>query len=291
MSAPIARMTAFSTASATPSAELVRLSVVVPAAQAEMALAATCAVLGSGCRETSLPDGRMCLEFWVARAGADGAAARLGAALAAFDGVELGQADEDPGWQTAMREFHQPVDVAGRIRVRPPWRAAAGDAVDVVIDPAMAFGTGQHDTTRGCLELVLTVAPGPLLDIGCGSGGLGIAAARLGFSPVWAWDLDPLAVQATIANARANGVALAVAPRDALVARLPAAEVVLANLTATILTALAARVAYRAPRAAILSGLRPHEVDPVCRAWAVTGLVPVDRRVGAEWGSVLLRRP
>ena len=284
-------MKASSTVSATPSAELVRLRVVVPVEQAEMTLAAACAALGTGCRETAVPDGRTCLEFWVAPAGADGALARLRTVLAPIARAEFGRAVEDPGWQTAMRAFHQPVDLAGRVRVRPPWHAPSGEAVDVVIDPAMAFGTGQHETTRGCLELLIGVAPGPLADIGCGSGVLGIAAAKLGFAPVWAWDRDPLAVEATIANARANGVALAVGLRDALVARVPAAEVVLANLTATILIALAPRLGGSAARAAILSGMRPDELAPVCRAWAPTGLVPADRRVGPDWASVLLMRP
>lgn len=251
-------------------------------------LAIACVALGTGCRETLLDDRRVRLEFWVPPAGADRAAASLRALAGPIDGAELARADEDPAWQTAMRAFHQPVEVAGRIRVRPPWHAPAGDGVDVVIDPAMAFGTGQHDTTRGCLELLLSVPPGPLADIGCGSGVLSIAAAKLGFSPVWAWDLDPLAAEATIANARVNGVALTVARRDALAAPLPPVAVILANLTATILTALAPRIAQAPPRAAILSGMRPHELDPVCRAWAATGLVESQRRVGTEWGSVLL---
>jgi ribosomal protein L11 methyltransferase len=284
-------MTASSTGSATPSAELVRLSVAVPAPQAEMTLAAACAALGAGCRESVLQDGRTRLEFWVTPARADATAARLQALLAPIDGAELARSPESPGWQTAMREFHQPVDVAGRIRVRPPWHAPAGDAIDVVVDPAMAFGTGQHDTTRGCLELLLAVSPGPLVDIGCGSGVLAIAAVKLGFAPVWAWDLDPLAVAATIDNARANGVALTVGPRDALHGPLPPAEVVMANLTATILRAVVPRIAERPPRAAILSGMRPEEIGGVCRAWAATGLAPAERRVGPEWGSVLLRRP
>jgi ribosomal protein L11 methyltransferase len=284
-------MTASSTGSATPSAELVRLSVAVSAPQAEMMLAAACAALGCGCRESVLKDGRTRLEFWVTPARVDTAVVRLQALLAPIDGAELSRSPEDPGWQTAMREFHQPVDVAGRIRVRPPWHAPAGDAIDVVVDPAMAFGTGQHDTTRGCLELLLAVPPGPLVDIGCGSGVLAIAAVKLGFAPVWAWDVDPLAVAATIDNARANGVALTVGPRDALHARLPPAEVVVANLTATILTTLVPRIADRPPRAAILSGMRREEIDAVCRAWESTGLAPAERRVGPEWGSVLLTRP
>jgi len=284
-------MKASSTGSATPSAELVRLSVSVPAAHAEMTLAAACMALGTGCRESLRDDGRTRLEFWVPAAGADGAAARLATVLGPVPGTELERADEDPGWETAMRAFHQPVEIGGRIRLRPPWHPSAGDALDVVIDPAMAFGTGQHATTRGCLELLVTVATGAVLDIGCGSGVLAIAAARLGFAPVWAWDLDSLAVAATIANARANGVPLAVGLRNALEAPLPAADVVLANLTATILVALARRLSEGTVRAAILSGMRPDEIEPVCRAWAPTGLVPADRRVGSEWGSVLLTRP
>jgi ribosomal protein L11 methyltransferase len=284
-------MTAFSTDSATPSAELVRLTVSVPAAQAELTLAAACAALGTGCRESLLDDGRTRLEFWVTGAGADGAAARLAAVLGSVPGAELERADEDPGWQTAMRAFHRPVEIGGRIRLRPPWQPPAGEAIDVVIDPAMAFGTGQHATTRGCLELLLAVTPGAVLDIGCGSGVLAIAAAKLGFAPVWAWDLDPLAVAATIANARVNGVALAVGPRNALEAPLPLADVVLANLTATLLVPLARRLSGRTLRAAILSGMRPDEIEPVCQAWAVTGLAPAARRVGSEWGTVLLARP
>ena len=85
--------------------------------------------------------------------------------------------------------------------------------IDLVIDPGRAFGTGAHPTTRLCLELLLELADdgarGSLCDLGCGSGVLSIAAARLGFGPVTALDSDRLAVEATTANARDNGVALA----------------------------------------------------------------------------------
>ena len=284
-------MKAFSTGSATPSADLVRLGIVVPAATAEFMLAAGYALLGTGCREHALEDGRIRLEFWVPSARADIAAAQLDGLAAHTPGAVCERADEDPGWQTAMRAFHQPVDVDGHIRVRPPWHEPVDGPIDVVIDPAMAFGTGQHDTTRGCLELLLQVAPGPVLDVGCGSGVLAIAAAKLGFGPVWAWDFDPLAVEATIANAAANHVALTVGERDALVAPLPEVQVLLANLTASVLTALADVVAPRPPRWAVLSGLRPDELGPVCAAWLKTGMSATDRRLGTEWCSVLMMGP
>ena len=230
------------------------------------------------------------LEFWVTPARADRAADRLQVLLAPLGGTAVTQRVEDPGWQTAMREFHQPVEIGDRIRVRPPWHPPAGDAIDVVIDPAMAFGTGQHDTTRGCLELLLGLTPGRLIDIGCGSGVLAIAAAKLGHRPVWAWDLDPLATAATVTNASANDVALTVGFRNALEAPLPDADVVLANLTANVLELLADRVADHPARAAILSGLRPFEVDPVCARWAAVGFGTVDARAGSQWSSVLLER-
>jgi ribosomal protein L11 methyltransferase len=283
-------MKASSTGFATRSTELVRLGVIVPAAQADWTLAAGCTLLGTGCRELTLADGRVRLEFWVPSARADAAAGQLETLVGQTPGAVCERADEDPGWQSAMRSFHQPVDVEGRIRVRPPWHAQAVGPVDVVIDPAMAFGTGQHDTTRGCLELLLRVAPGPVIDIGCGSGVLAIAAAKLGFGPVWAWDVDPLAVAATVANAGVNGVALIVGERDVLAAPIPAVGVVLANLTTTMLMALADAVAVRPPATAILSGMRLDELVPVCEAWSRIGLTPHDRRVGIDWCSVLLTR-
>ena len=98
---------------------------------------------------------------------------------------------------------------AGRLTVRPPWEPAGDTALDVVIDPGQAFGTGAHATTRLCLELLLeSDARGSFADIGCGSGVLAIVAARLGFGPVLALDYDPLAVTATSENARRNGVEL-----------------------------------------------------------------------------------
>jgi ribosomal protein L11 methyltransferase len=90
--------------------------------------------------------------------------------------------------------------------VGPPWEEPPGDSVTVVIDPGRAFGTGAHATTRLCLELLQETEPTSLLDVGCGSGVLSVAAAKLGFAPVHAVDIDDVSLETTTANAAANGV-------------------------------------------------------------------------------------
>ncbi len=105
------------------------------------------------------------------------------------------------------------------------------DVVSVVIDPGRAFGTGAHPSTRLSLELLLDEARGSMLDIGCGSGVISIAAARLGFEPVIAIDLDEAAVEVTRANAGVNGVSLDARLVDARDGELPAAGLAVANIS------------------------------------------------------------
>jgi ribosomal protein L11 methyltransferase len=122
-----------------------------------------------------------------------------------FDVVEVDDVTE--GWEDAWRAFHHGVRV-GRCWVGPPWEEPPAGAVAVVIDPGRAFGTGAHATTRLCLELLQEVEPTSLLDVGCGSGVLSVAAAKLGFAPVSAIDLDEVALETARANAAANGAAV-----------------------------------------------------------------------------------
>ena len=114
------------------------------------------------------------------------------------------------GWEDGWRAFHHGLRV-GRLWVGPPWEEPPADAIAVVIDPGRAFGTGAHATTRLALELLQEAEPTSLLDVGCGSGVLSVAAAKLGFAPVTAVDLDDVALETTRANAAANGVEVDVA--------------------------------------------------------------------------------
>lgn len=153
--------------------------------------------------------------------------------------------------------------------------------VAVTVDPGRAFGTGAHPTTRLCLELLQELEPGSLLDAGCGSGVLAVAAAKLGFAPVVALDLDETAVEATRANAAANGVELEVWRADALVAELPPAELVVANITLGAIEALLPRLT--APWA-VVAGY-PEGEEPRAEGWARR-----DRRTAGGWAADLLER-
>ena len=156
------------------------------------------------------------------------------------------------------------------------------------MDPGQAFGTGAHATTRLCLELLLEVEPrGSLADLGCGSGVLALAAARLGFAPVVALDHEAAAVEATLANARGQRRR---ARRRASAATsasepMPAADVVAANLMRPLLLRVAALM-DTPPRVLLLSGLLEGEEDEVAAAFAP---LRERRRLTAQgWSALLL---
>jgi ribosomal protein L11 methyltransferase len=179
----------------------------------------------------------------------------------AFGGVR--GTDVEAGWEDGWRRFHRPVTV-GPLWVGPPWEEPPAGPIAVVIDPGRAFGTGAHGTTRLCLELLPGLPRGSLLDVGCGSGVLAIAAAKLGFAPVTAIDSDPLAVDAARENAVANGVPVDVKLVDAANDRLPAAQTAVANISLELSAEVAGRLdcervvtsGYLAPNRLELAGFR-----------------------------------
>ncbi|HEX2435024.1 MAG TPA: 50S ribosomal protein L11 methyltransferase [Solirubrobacterales bacterium] len=214
--------------------------------------------------------------------------------------VEVSSAEIPDDWADRWRDFHGPVVVGGTVRVRPSWAEPEagpdGGLVDVVIDPARAFGTGAHATTRLCLQLLLERAAsgvdrGALADWGTGSGVLAIAAAKLGYSPVLACDHEAAAVDAAASNAAANGVEIELARLNLREQPPPIAPTVTANLTAPVLTAVARRLAgdgTGVPRTLICSGLLAAEVDEIASAFAPSGLRERARRGDGDWHALLL---
>ena len=183
-------------------------------------------------------------------------------------------------WQERWRAFHRSVRI-GPLWVGPPWERPPADAVPVVIDPGPAFGTGAHPTTRLSLELLLGLDRGSLLDVGCGSGVLAIAAVKLGFGPVEAIDLDPAAVEATEGNAERNGVGLRVAAADALAVGLPPTDVAVANIALEAVEAIVPRLeAETIVTSGYLDAQRP----------ALDGLRHRERRTADGWAADLYGR-
>ncbi len=185
----------------------------------------------------------------------------------------------EPGWEDNWRAFHRPVEI-GKLWIGPPWEEPAEGLVPVVIDPGGAFGTGAHPTTRLCLELLQELQPASLLDVGCGSGVLAIAAEKLGFSPVVALDNDPEAVEATLTNAEANGVTLDVRLADALVEPLPASDVFVCNISLQALEELAPGLRCET---LVASGFLASD------NLRLTGYRVVSRHEQADWAAVVAR--
>jgi ribosomal protein L11 methyltransferase len=192
-------------------------------------------------------------------------------------------------WEERWKRFHEPILIAERLYVRPPWLPPRDGVLDLVVDPGRAFGTGAHATTRLCLELLLEVADrgGSVVDLGCGSGVLSIAAALLGMGPVTALDADRLAVDATLANAEANGVELQTVERANLREQAaPAGDVVLANLMRPLLLRVAELMGGERPPVLIASGLLDHEADEIAAAFAP---LSERRRLSHKgWSALLL---
>ncbi|HEX8067745.1 MAG TPA: 50S ribosomal protein L11 methyltransferase [Thermoleophilaceae bacterium] len=269
---------------------MIRLAVRSPAAAAEQVLAALLELAPAGVEQV---DGDGFVEF--ALYGAPGELPSLPEGEAEVGGVRVAVRGEPvpDDWAERWKRFHAPVLVGGRLWVRPPWEQEAirPGVHEIVIDPGAAFGTGAHPTTRLCLELMLDLEPrGSFADLGCGSGVLAIAAAKLGFRPVVALDAERAAVAATQANARDNGVVLDAVERfDLRRAAPPAADVVAANLMRPLLLRVAEAL-DEVPQALVASGLLAEEADEVAAAFARRGLRERGRLTDRGWSALLLRR-
>jgi ribosomal protein L11 methyltransferase len=266
---------------------MIRLAVRVARSHAEPVLAELLELVPAGLEETDVDADTVEYALY----GAPGELPDVGDLRAVAGGalVDVSSSELPDGWDERWREWHRPLDV-GPLRVRPPWAPERPGALDVVIDPGQAFGTGAHPSTRLTLELLVALPRGgPLADWGCGSGILSVAAARLGFDPILACDHERAAVAATHAAAAANGLAVTATRCDLRRAPGPWAPTVLANLVRPLLLEIAARM-ERPPERLIASGLETGEVDDVVAAFERYGLGLEARRDGDGWSAILLGR-
>jgi len=266
---------------------LIRLSIRAAPADAELVNAALLDIAPLGFEQVDGPD---FVEFAVYGAPGELPSLPEGDALVGGARVSVRGEEVADDWAERWKRFHAPVLIGGTIYVRPPWEepAVRPGVTEVVIDPGRAFGTGAHPTTRLCLELILDLdVRGSFVDLGCSSGVLAIAAAKLGHAPVAAYDADRGAVDATDVNARANGVLLDRVERlDLRAGPPPGGDVVAANLMRPLLLDVAKRLEGR-PRALVLSGLLDQEADEVAAAFAP--LTERSRLSLKGWTALLLR--
>jgi ribosomal protein L11 methyltransferase len=204
-------------------------------------------------------------------------------------------------WAEAWKAHFPVLRIGRRIVIKPTWldHAPAPDDIVLDLDPGMAFGTGLHPTTRLCLAGIEDAADrgdidgARVLDVGCGSGILAIAAAKLGAASVLGVDTDPIAIEATVANAERNGLADRITARaGSLPSGEPAYDVVLANLIASVLIALAVplRDELRPGGSLLASGIFVDREREVREAFAAAGLEVASRLVEGDWVALMAAR-
>jgi ribosomal protein L11 methyltransferase len=222
---------------------------------------------------------------------------RLEKALGEEPRFWLQQIREDD-WAQAWKAYFKPEKI-GKVVIKPSWAEYQPDESELVVelDPGMAFGTGNHPTTRLCLELLQELVTGPLemLDLGTGSGILAIAAAKLGARHVTAFDIDPVAVRVAQANVAANRVAetVAVAEADLLPGQTGAVyDLVVANIIAAIIMELGPAVAVVLKPGGIFlaSGIIAERGAAVARTLTDAGLT-VERTITRDgWVAIVARK-
>ncbi len=235
--------------------------------------------------------------------------AELGGAVALLEGVTSQWSDAtlvtrplSPGWRDRWKEYFSPIDVSPRLLVVAPWHTPAPRPEQRVltVEPGMAFGTGQHETTRLCLEeldarCVEGSVPSALLDVGCGTGILAVAASFFGVKRVVGVDIDPQAVRAAEENIELNDLV----GRDLTFSTTDISDVegrfplVIANIMAHILTAMAEPLAARvAPGGELwLSGVLDDQAADVTAAFGAQGLSFHQGAQRGRWMRLEYRRP
>ena len=204
-------------------------------------------------------------------------------------------------WAESWKRHFHPLEIGRTLLIKPSWsrRLARAGQATVVLDPGLSFGTGQHPTTSFCLEQIAAQrrpgAPQGLLDVGCGSGILAIAAAKLGYAPVVAFDFDPDAVRIARENAARNDVSFRLFQGDVTQlkwARREQYDVVCANLTHDLLLSQAQRLTRltRPDGLLVLAGILDKQFAAVQAAYEGLGLTLSAVRTEREWRSGAFRR-
>jgi ribosomal protein L11 methyltransferase len=266
---------------------LARLAIRVHGDRAEAALAGLLPLLRGGAEERTVGAD---VEY-VLYGPAGGLPARADVEALVGDAL-VGVSEEpvDDGWERRFHAHLRPVTVREGDRsltIRPPW--VDGEPADLVVDPDVLFGAGTHATTRLCLRMLLAEPEpgGALCDWGAGSGVLAIAAARLGFAPVTALELEAGAVDVIAANAAASGVQVRAAVHDLAAAPAPWAPTVCVNLPGPLLRVLPSLV-ERPPARMLVSGMLAGEAGEIAAAFAPLGLREVRRLEDDGWAGVVL---
>ncbi|HEY9075518.1 MAG TPA: 50S ribosomal protein L11 methyltransferase [Anaerolineaceae bacterium] len=211
---------------------------------------------------------------------------------------------EDEDWMASWKQHYHPIPVGKRLMILPAWiDPAPYDRIIVRIDPSMAFGTGTHPTTQLCLELMEESVPqgGRVIDVGCGSGILSIAAVKLGAKRVLAVDVDHAAIRSTRENGEANGVLEAIECGVGSVVEIlngqfsmRRAPLVVANILAPVIIRLfdagLADLVKSAGRL-ILSGILAEQAQSVTAAGEAKGLRYVSQRQSGDWVAILMEKP
>jgi ribosomal protein L11 methyltransferase len=198
----------------------------------------------------------------------------------------------DPSVTEGWRD-HVGVTTVGEVRIVPAWWSNERKPGDVLIEPGGSFGMGDHPTTRATLTLALQIPGSSVLDIGCGSGVLGIALAATRGCRVVAVDIAPAAIEATLSNALRNGVDRLVLVETGDVRSVRGTyDLVLANILAPVLLADAADVASRVATlgSVVLSGFTASRVNDIARAYSALGLVEVERLEVGGWFALQMQR-
>jgi ribosomal protein L11 methyltransferase len=187
---------------------------------------------------------------------------------------------------------YEPDVIGGRLVVRPAWAPSTNSPVEIVLEEGAAFGAGTHPTTRTCLELLLDLIPaGSFADLGCGSGVLAILAARLGWDPVTAVDINPESVNLAGRNALANGVDVRTQVLDLAQDPLPEIQGFAANIAPGVHLLVAAALVDPGPRVGLVSGFHPGEAAEVAAAYRERGLRIRHSVEVNGWSVILLERP